>query len=89
MRLVAARVFVRFRPLCRMRAAVSFQQLAQARASVDLRRVALGVTENLLDHRQLGPVLVHQRRHCVAKDVAGTRLFNACRLDVTAGILGQ
>ena len=84
MRLAVARVFVRFRPLCRVRAAVSFQQLTQGRAGVDLRCVGFFVTQDDLDRRQVGTVFVHQCRHCMAKDVACARFIDTCRLDVAA-----
>ena len=65
------------------------QQTLQARASVDLRGLGLLMAQNHLDQRQVGPCVMHQRRHRVTIDVARAGLVDAGRLDVAAAILGQ
>ena len=72
-----------------MRCVVDGEQPAQRRAGVDLRRIALGVTEDLLDQRQVRAVLVHLRGHRVAVDVARARLVDPRRTQVATAVLGQ
>jgi len=80
---------VRFGLRGRMRRVVDGEQPAQRRAGVDLRRVALGVTEDLLDQRQVRAVLVHLRGHRVAVDVARAGLVDPRRTQVATAVLGQ
>lgn len=51
---------------------------------IDLRRLDIGVTKDLLDDPDVGSVLVHQRRHRVTKKMACSGLAQLCVCDVFA-----
>lgn len=55
---------------------MSFKQFFKPHASVDLRRIETLVSQDRLNRANVGPVVVHQRRHRVPKDVTSARLLN-------------
>jgi hypothetical protein len=77
-------VFSAFDSRMRMRARMDFAKLHDGYIGVDLRGVEPGVSEQLLDEADVGPVFEHVGGAGVAQQMAGTGAADAGRLDDAA-----
>lgn len=67
-----------------MRGRVDFLQFLDAHLGIDFSRRELAMTEHGLNEPDVGPVVVHQRCHRVAKEVARATLAHVRPLNVAA-----
>ena len=63
---------------------VDFLELADGDLGVNLRRVDVGVTKQLLDKTDVGSALEHERRAGVAEEMARAALADLGAVDVAA-----
>ncbi len=64
-----------------MRCGMDLLQRPDGDVGIDLRRLQLHMAEHLLDEADVGSVLVHQRGHRVAEQMAGPGLAQLGRVD--------